>query len=320
MYGRAIPPSDAYAGPLMSQSDPAYAAYLRSLINQRLGVLIAAPHNCPASLNNAVRHALLAPGKRIRPLLTMMTAAEFGTDPLLALDAACAVELVHTASLVLDDLPCMDDARTRRGLASTHTAFGEATAMLAAIAMLTRAFNVLSQIGGLPPAARIDLTAFLSCAAGADGLAAGQERDLHDRTPADPLAKINDINNQKTGVLFAAAVQIGGRIADAGDAPMTALAIAGHEIGLAFQALDDVIDMTRSARDAGKDTGKDAGKATIATVLGPDAAHAEVARHLKQAHMALEPYVPATGPLRTFISTIFAQASTPAPCPAQPNN
>lgn len=319
MHGRAIPPLDAHAGPPMSQNDPAYAAYLRGIINERLGVLIAAPHYCPANLNNAVRHALLAPGKRIRPLLTMMTAAEFGTDPLRALDAACAVELVHTASLVLDDLPCMDDARTRRGIPSTHTAFGEATAMLAAIAMLTRAFNVLSQIGGLSPAARIDLTAILSCAAGADGLAAGQERDLHDRTPADPLSKISDINNQKTGVLFAAAVQIGGRIADCGDGPMTALATAGHEIGLAFQAHDDVVDMSRSEREIGKDTGKDAGKATIATVLGIEAAHAEVARHLRQAHLALAPYAPANGPLRTFISSISAQASSSVSSPAQPN-
>ncbi len=308
MHGRANnTASQKHSSPSVGRGDAAFVAHLRSLIDHRLGVLVAGPHNCPVSLNNAVRHALLAPGKRIRPLLTMLTAAQFGTDPLKALDAGCAVELVHTASLVLDDLPCMDDAGTRRGIASTHTAFGESTAMLAAIAMLTRAFGVISQMEDLSCAARLDLTAILSFAAGADGLVAGQERDLHDRSPADPLAKINEINDQKTGVLFTAAVQMGGRIAQADDARMTALATFGREIGLAFQAIDDVIDMSHSAQDAGKDTGKDAGKATIATVLGVDAARAQVARHLANAHASLEPYAPASGPLRTFISAIFAQ-------------
>lgn len=279
----------------------------RALVNERLGVLAAGSNSSPASLNAAVRHSLLAPGKRVRPLLTLLTAAEFGGDPMQALDAACAVELVHTASLVLDDLPCMDDACTRRGVASTHAAFGEATAMLAAIAMLTRAFNVLAQMDGIPASARIDLTAILSYAAGSDGLTAGQERDLNDRGPADALDKINEINDQKTGTLFVAALQMGGRIAAADDACMAALATAGREIGLAFQAYDDVVDMSRSCAEAGKDTGKDQGKATVATVLGLDDARVHVARHLRLAHLALEPYAPASGPLRSFIAAMFEQ-------------
>lgn len=307
MHGRAKRlPSDHPACPPPG-TDLAYLAHLRTTVDQRLGDLVGAANNSPASLTNAVRHSLLAPGKRVRPLLTMLTAAQFGAAPLDALDAGCAVELVHTASLVLDDLPCMDDARTRRGIASAHAAFGEATAMLAAIAMLTRAFGVITQMDAQPPAVRIDLTAILSYAAGADGLAAGQERDLHDRSPADEIAKINTINDLKTGVLFAAALQMGGRIANADDTAMVALAAAGREIGLAFQALDDVIDMTRTAQDVGKDTGKDAGKATIATVMGRDAACAQVDAHLLNAHTLLEPHAPATGPLRAVISALFAQ-------------
>ncbi|MEQ1695348.1 MAG: polyprenyl synthetase family protein [Hyphomicrobiaceae bacterium] len=310
MHGRAkLTPPDTYTAPVTDWATPACVAQLRSLIDHRLDALSTGHPNCPASLNNAIRHALLAPGKRFRPLLTVLTAAEFGVQPRTALDAACAVELVHTASLVLDDLPCMDDAATRRGIASAHTAFGEATAMLAAIAMLTRAFGIISQMDGLPSAARIDLTALLSNASGANGLAAGQERDLHDRSPADPLDKINTINDQKTGVLFAAALQMGGRIANVNDARMGALAAAGREIGLAFQALDDVIDQTSSIAEAGKDTGKDAGKATVATVLGLDAARAQVAHHIQLAHFVLEPHAPASGPLRTFITAIFGQSS-----------
>jgi geranylgeranyl diphosphate synthase, type II len=128
-------------------ASPAAVANLRDLVDRRLGVLVAGPQVSPIALNKAVRHALLAPAKRVRPLLTMLAAVEFGTDPLAALDAGCAVELIHTASLVLDDLPCMDDARTRRGQPSTHAAFGEATAVLAAITMLTRAFGVLARWG-----------------------------------------------------------------------------------------------------------------------------------------------------------------------------
>ena len=311
MHGSAkLTPLEALASPTSCWNEPAALVTLRDLVDRRLDELSAGPHAAPVSLNNAVRHALLAPGKRVRPLLTMLTAAQFGSSPKNALDAGCAVELVHTASLVLDDLPCMDDARTRRGIASTHTAYGEATAMLAAIAMLTRAFNVIAQIDDLPAAARIDLTAILSFAAGADGLAAGQERDLHDRTATDQLAKINEINDQKTGALFVAAIQIGGRIANVDDARKIALATFGREIGLAFQALDDVIDMSRSTSQAGKDTGKDAGKATVATIMGPDAACCEVSRHLALAHAALAPYAPASGPLRTFISAMFAHSAS----------
>ena len=287
-------------------------AGLRELVDRRLGALVAPPQTAPVSLNMAVRHALLAPGKRVRPLLTMLTAAEFGADPLGALDAGCAVELVHTASLVLDDLPCMDDACLRRGMPSTHTAFGEATAVLAAIAMLTRAFGIIAGMDGLTPAARNDLTAILSLASGAEGLAAGQERDLNERGPADALSKINDINDLKTGALFIAAIQIGGRIAEVDAARMAALAALGREVGLAFQALDDVIDLSRSTQEAGKDTGKDTGKATIASVMGLEPARLEVARHIALALDAIEPFSVPGGPLRGFVAAMFDQATASA--------
>lgn len=288
---------------------PIDVAGLREIVDQRLGMLVAGPQTAPVKLNCAVRHALLAPGKRVRPLLTMLTAAEFGADPLKALDAGCAVELVHTASLVLDDLPCMDDACMRRGIPATHTAFGEATAVLAAIAMLTRAFGVIAGMDTISAAARVDLTAILSAASGADGLAAGQERDLNDRSPADALAKINDINDQKTGALFIAAIQMGGRIAEADAARMAALAALGREVGLAFQALDDVIDLSRTTAEAGKDTGKDAGKATVATLMGLEPARAEVARHMQLALEVIAPFTQADGPLRSYVAAMFAKAA-----------
>ena len=311
MHGRANATSQD-GGSAAAWTTSAAVAGLRDVVDRRLGALVAGAQTSPVTLNKAVRHALLAPGKRVRPLLTMLTAAEFGADPMLALDAGCAVELVHTASLVLDDLPCMDDARTRRGVPATHAAFGEATALLASIAMLTRAFGILAEMEGVSPAARLDITAILSHASGADGLAAGQERDLKDRALSDSLAKIDDINDQKTGALFIAAVQMGGRLAEVDAARMAVLGVLGREVGLAFQTLDDMIDLSRSSVEAGKDTGKDSAKGTIATVMGLEPARAEVRRHMALAIDAIAPFVLTNGPLRGFVVAMFAQASAGA--------
>lgn len=311
--------ASASKDPLKGQHDtpadwtgPVKLAQLREHVGVRLGLLVAPHDRAPVNLSRAVRHALLAPGKRVRPLLAMLTAAEFGLDPLSALDAGCAVEFVHTASLVLDDLPCMDDARTRRGVPATHSVFGEATAMLAAIAMLSRAFGVLAQMEHVPAAARNELVAILSRASGADGLAAGQERDLNERSSSDCLAKIDAINDLKTGALFIAACEMGGRIATVDAATMNALSVMGREIGLAFQTLDDLIDQVRSTGEAGKDTGKDAGKATIATVLGLEAARAEVARHTARALAAIEPFAAPGGPLSCFVAAMLNDAAAGA--------
>lgn len=293
-------------------STPAEWRDLRDLVDRRLGSIVHQASQPPASLSRAVRHGLLAPGKRVRPLLTMLTAAELGAAPEAALDAGCAVELVHTASLVLDDLPCMDNALLRRGLPATHAVYGEATSVLAAIAMLTRAFGVVAAMEHLSFEQRVALAAILSTSAGADGLAAGQERDLNDRTMRDSLDKIDDINDQKTGALFVAAVEIGGRIAGARPEVLAALRALGHEVGLAFQALDDVIDASRSTADAGKDTAKDSGKATVASVLGVERARAEVSRHMTAAIASIEPWTGEGGPLRSFVTAMFAEASASA--------
>ncbi len=285
---------------------------LRESVNIRLGQLVPTAADPPISLSRAVRHGLLAPGKRVRPLLTMLTAAELGADPRLALDAGCAVELVHTASLVLDDLPCMDDASLRRGVPTTHAVYGEATSVLAAITMLTRAFGVIANIDHLSAQQRVALIAILSTASGADGLAAGQERDLNDRTLRDSLAKIDDINDQKTGALFIAAVEMGGVVANASAATIVGLRTLGREVGLAFQALDDVIDASHTTAEAGKDTAKDGGKATIATVLGLEPARAEVRRHMDAAISAIEPFSATDGPLRGFVKAMFAEANASA--------
>jgi len=285
---------------------------LRDHVNARLDQLVTAGEGEPESLNRAMRQALLAPGKRVRPLLVMLTVGEFGLDPGLGLDAGCAIELIHTASLILDDLPCMDDAKTRRGEPATHVAFGEATAVLASIAMLSRAFGVLAEMDRVALPVRLELVRILARAAGAEGLAAGQERDLKERAPLDPMTKIDAINDLKTGALFIAALEIGGLIAGATPPQLSALTAAGREVGLAFQTLDDVIDVKRSTAQAGKDTGKDLGKGTIAAVEGIEAARAEVARHAIRAQAAIEPFAKPGGPLRGFVAALLEQAADSA--------
>lgn len=287
-------------------------AILRDAVNARLGALVHQACEPPASLSRAVRHGLLAPGKRVRPLLAMVTAAELGADPMHALDAGCSLELVHTASLVLDDLPCMDNASLRRGLPATHAVYGEATSVLAAIAMLSRSFGVIAADGHLSEPLKVELVSILATAAGADGLAAGQERDLNDRTVGDTLAKIDAINDQKTGALFVAAAEMGGRIAGGDDVTLAALRELGREVGLAFQSFDDVIDASRSAVEAGKDTAKDGGKATVASVLGIDHARDEVLRHTAAALAAIEGVSASGGPLRSFVEAMFAEAARSA--------
>lgn len=310
MHGLAYSASDG--GHRATWSTPAGWLHLRDKVNARLGALVHEPSEPPASLSLAVRHGLMAPGKRVRPLLAMLVAAEFGSDPERALDAGCALELVHTASLVLDDLPCMDNASLRRGLPATHSIYGEATSVLAAIAMLSRAFGVIAADDNLSCETKVALTAILSRAAGADGLAAGQERDLNERTVADSLTKIDEINDQKTGALFIAAAEMGGLVAGRDGAVLVSLRRLGREVGLAFQSLDDVIDASRSTRDAGKDTAKDGGKATVASVLGIDRARAEVRRHMAAAIDAIEPVTTPDGPLRAYVAAMFKEVSLSA--------
>jgi geranylgeranyl diphosphate synthase type II len=272
---------------------------LRHQVDTRLAQLVPAADAPPATLHRAVRHALLAPGKRVRPLLAMLSAVHFGADAHRALDPACALEMVHAASLVLDDLPSMDDAALRRGQPATHRAFGEDTAILAAVALLNHAYAVIARAPHLDARARVDLVACLSAAVGFDGLVAGQLRDLREPLPPGDPAAISTIHRQKTGALFVAAVEAGARVASAdAEAIAAARGFATH-LGLAFQIHDDVLDQTASAAIAGKDTCKDAGKCTMATALGCEQALALLRQHVASAvaHLAA---IERPGPLVRF--------------------
>ncbi len=214
---------------------------LRTRLNQRLEQQAPRTGAAADRLSSAMRYALLAPGKRVRPVLLLMCATLLGAEESTALAPACAIEMVHAASLIFDDLPCMDDAQLRRGLPATHVRYGEDVAVLAGVALLNQAFAVLAQADELPAATRLEMVRQLSQAVGPDGLVAGQASDLRSRAGGSPM-RLQDVHRRKTSALFEAAAVLGGLAGQAAPRELEALRSAAGEFGLAFQALDDLAD------------------------------------------------------------------------------
>lgn len=278
---------------------------LRMQVDRRLADLIPTPGEEPGRLGEAAHYALLAPGKRFRPLLTLLTAEAFGAPIGRALDVACAMEMVHAASLVLDDLPSMDDARLRRGRPTTHRVYGEADAILASVGLLTQAFAVIAQADGISAKDRAELVASLTEAVGFNGLVAGQALDLAERTRPRTVTELDWLNHRKTGVLMMAAAEAGARIGGASAAARRELGEFARRIGLAFQIRDDLIDAEDGGEHVGKDVGKDAGMTTLVSALGPRAALATIQSHLDEADAALA-RAGCDGRLGVFARSLFA--------------
>ena len=225
-------------------------------------------------LGEAMRHGTLAGGKRLRPFLVIESAAALGADPEAAIPAACAVEMVHSYSLIHDDLPAMDDAETRRGEPSVHAAYGEAMGILAGDALLTDAFGLLAAT--YAPDLAAPLVARLAEGAGTQGMVGGQALDLFPE--AETEAAIVAIQSRKTGALIVASALMGGVIGGASGAQATDLERYARALGLAFQIRDDVLDATSDAATMGKPVGRDeaAGKATFVGLYGLDGARRRI--------------------------------------------
>jgi farnesyl diphosphate synthase/geranylgeranyl diphosphate synthase type II len=242
----------------------------------------------PARLWEAIGYALLGGGKRLRPALVCATAEAFGGatgEGSLALRYACALEMIHTYSLVHDDLPCMDDDDLRRGRPTVHRAFDEATAVLAADALQSMAFeHLLAAAGGASADGRPALLAAL-LASGATRMVEGQSLDLEAETRRPDLEGVLDLQARKTGALLAASV-VGGAIAATGSDQ--GLGPAGQKLGLAFQIADDLLDLTATTADLGKRAGKDAeaGKATLPAILGVEEARRRAHDYCEEALQA----------------------------------
>ena len=261
-------------------------------INVALDALLPRAQGSEARLMEAIRYAALAGGKRLRPFFTLEAGRIFDADEGSLMRAAVAIECVHTYSLIHDDLPCMDDDDLRRGRPTLHRAFDEATALLAGDALLTFAFEILAEPATHPDAQmRGLLITGLAKAAGAQGMVAGQVADMAGADIGSDLIAVTRMNRLKTGALINFARDAGALIGCASEAERTALSRYAHDIGLAFQMVDDILDAEGVVRDTGKAVGKDKarGKVNFVTVLGVDATRERVGMLASQAkhHLSL---------------------------------
>ncbi len=271
----------------------------RAMIEQGLRQYTELDAGCPERLREAIRYALLAPGKRLRPLLVLAAARCCGGDPLQALPVACAVEMIHAYSLVHDDLPAMDDDDLRRGRPTVHVQYDEATAILVGDALIPLAFETISRHVH-PPGRALGCVRELAIAAGACNLVGGQADDLRAETepPADPLQRVEEIHLRKTAALLAVSLRLGGVVAGAAPAQCESLEKYGRHLGLAFQITDDLLDFSGDPTTMGKRAAKDGarGKLTYPALLGVEASR-ELARfNTEQAIAALDSLgIPAGG-------------------------
>jgi geranylgeranyl diphosphate synthase type II len=256
-------------------------------------------HGRAPAVEAAVADSLFAPAKRLRPILSLLVAELLKGNPEAVLPAGCAIEMVHTASLILDDLPSMDDAQTRRGRPTCHVAHGEAIAVLAAFALMNRAFQILAEgwEGGPDAVARGGIARELARAIGTDGMIAGQSVDLLMTHREIDFPTLEFIHSRKTGALFMASAALGATVARARPAEVASVVAYAKNLGLAFQIVDDLIDATGGA-EAGKDVGKDLKKTTFVSFSGVEGARALAQELIGASQAALQPFGPRAEPLR----------------------
>jgi geranylgeranyl diphosphate synthase, type II len=286
----------------MSAAVPAFFAVYQRQVEDLLGRLIPSGDD---PVDRAIVYTLLAPSKRVRPVLTLLAAELCGGAAEKAVPAAAAMELVHTSSLILDDLPSMDNAPLRRGRPANHVAFGEAIAILAAFGLLNHGFGVLAR--GYEPPLAAALSALLADAVGRDGLIAGQAADLLATDREIQFELLERIHRGKTGALFNASAVAGAMTAGAGTDAIAALSAFAKNLGLAFQIIDDLLDVEGSPAETGKAARADARKTTFVSFSGVAGAH-QLARELCQtADRALEPFGWRAGRLRELSAFVSAR-------------
>jgi geranylgeranyl diphosphate synthase, type II len=270
----------------------------RRLVEEALDRALPPESAWPATIHRAVRYSLFAGGKRIRPLLVLAAGEAVGGEREGVMPLACAVEMIHTYSLVHDDLPAMDDDDLRRGKPTSHKVFGEGIAILVGDALLTRAFHLMAAVpdrGDAEKARRhLAATAVLAEAAGTSGLIGGQVQDLESEGQGLDAAALERMHRAKTGALLGACVRGGALLGGGEGDDLKRLDQYASAIGLAFQVVDDVLDATGAAHELGKTAGKDAraGKATYVSVHGLEASRQMARRLLDEAVSALAPLGP----------------------------
>jgi geranylgeranyl diphosphate synthase type II len=270
----------------------AYLAAGKKRIDRALDQFLPRATTKPATIHAAMRYSLFAGGKRLRPILCMAAADASGGRTEDALHAACAVECVHTYSLIHDDLPCMDDDDFRRGKPTSHKVYGEGIAVLAGDALLTIAFEILAAARTTPRYQTAALVRELAIAGGSRWLIAGQVADLEGEGRKLSGKELQFIHRSKTAALLTTSIRLGAMSANASPARLRNVSDFGRALGLAFQVIDDILDVTQTSEKLGKSAGKDvaAQKATYPAVFGLEKSRSEAKRLTQAAHHALKPF------------------------------
>ena len=290
--------------------------YLKSrcqLVDDALDRFLPKGDELPASLHGSMRYSVFAGGKRVRPILLLAACEAVGGQVPAALPAACAMEMIHTYSLIHDDLPAMDDDDFRRGNPTNHKVYGEATAILAGDALLTEAFILLARSEDGPhPAARLRVIHEIAHASGSRGMVGGQVVDMESEGKGEiDLATLSYIHTHKTGALIRASVRAGAILGGASTESLAALTRYGEAIGLAFQIADDILDVEGTTEELGKDAGSDQarGKATYPALVGLEASKARAEELVQMALDALARFDERAEPLRAIASYIVKRKS-----------
>ena len=278
----------------------------RQSVDRALDRILPAVDRQPSRLHESMRYTVLAEGKRVRPVLTLICGELFAAPTSALVHAGAAVEMVHASSLILDDLPCMDDAALRRGSPTNHRVFGESTALLAALGLLNMAFATLAALPGpdVPAARASEAATVLAGAIGSSGLIAGQVVDLEAGESVTDLETLEFIHSHKTGRLFIASAELGAILGRARPREREAVARFAKNLGLAFQITDDLLDATADVATLGKDVRKDKGRTTFATLCGVEGAQALSRELIDHAVKALEPLGRRAALLRDLAETI----------------
>ncbi len=268
---------------------PAFLASRTAAVNQALDRCLPSASTKPATIHRAMRYSLFAGGKRIRPALCLAAAEACGGRDATALPLACAVECIHTYSLVHDDLPAMDDDDYRRGKLTNHKVFGEGIAVLAGDALLTQAFEIAARCQGWSRYPHQTIILELARAAGSLQLIAGQVADLEGEGKRISAQQLRYIHERKTSALLCCSVRLGGMSANCTPAQLQALTVFGYNVGLAFQVIDDILDVTQTSAKLGKTAGKDtrAQKATYPAIVGLEQSRNIAERLTRRAFAAL---------------------------------
>jgi len=261
-------------------------------VNAAMDKFLPSEKTKPATIHKAMRYSLFAGGKRMRPALVLAAAEACGGRDADAMPLACAVECIHTYSLVHDDLPAMDNDDYRRGKLTNHKVFGEGIAVLAGDALLTQAFEIAAQCKGWPRYSHRDVILEVAKASGSLQLIAGQVADLEGEGKKTSVQQLKYIHERKTSALLCCSVRLGGMSANCTAAQLTALTDFGYHVGLAFQVIDDILDVTQTSEQLGKTAGKDtkAQKATYPSIVGLEKSRTIATRLTDKAFAALKTF------------------------------